>query len=533
MYVGHFIKEYDFIKNQLFGLARVELVIGTDRYFKILTNFGKQRDLSMVVLVLIRIDQDQLESNRIPNTIQDVTISFLKAIEIGSIPLSVTKLNMNNNFGLLKPGIIPNSVTDLFFDRYFLSIPLNVIPSSVDKLRFGELFNVDLEVGCIPNSVKTLEFGCDYNKFLGVGLLPKSLTCLTFNGDYNCPFRENVLPIGLSTLILNCSFNQYLEPFTLPNTLTKLVFGDSFNRPIEKDVLPTSLSFLKFGKSWNQNLDFLNGTGDSLRYLELGGDFNKPILSSLPSLTHLVFGSNFNQLIKKSILPQSLVHLKFGFQFDQLIMVDSLPNSLQILKFGHSFNQNIKYPLPTNLKTLIFGSKFNSLIYKLNDSLNYLEFGTEYNQTIIPILPSTLEILKFGDNFNQPFKMQLPKQLFRLELGSCFNQHIDKGIIPSSCKVLKLYKSSSHKIHIPESIIDTILKTKKRKAVDDWGIHLYDNSIGSFSLNQYHYEDSDDENQKQIEWEQDIESLNELDEKEMSNQLTYDIHDKYCDEFDY
>ena len=114
-------------------------------------------------------------------------------------------------------------------------------------------------------------------------------------------------------------------------------------------------------------------------------DTNVFNLDIFPKLTHLQFGDNFNQAIKKGVFPNSLKDLVFGYEFNQPIGKNILPNSLEILKFGDYFNQPIgEGVLPNSLEHLEIGWNFNQLIEKgfLPNSLIYLKIG---NNIIIDI----------------------------------------------------------------------------------------------------------------------------------------------------
>ena len=74
--------------------------------------------------------------------------------------------------------------------------------------------------------------------------------------------------------------------------------------------------------------------------------FNEKV-DNLPSLTHLAFGTHFNQSVDN--LPSSLTHLIFRIHFKQ--SVDNLPSSLTHLTFGIYFKQSVDN-LPSSLTHL-------------------------------------------------------------------------------------------------------------------------------------------------------------------------------------
>ena len=59
------------------------------------------------------------------------------------------------------------------------------------------------------------------------------------------------------------------------------------------------------------------------------------------SLTHLTFGTNFNQPLGEGVLPSSLTHLTFGTNFNQPLGEGVLPSSLTQLVFGWFFDQEL------------------------------------------------------------------------------------------------------------------------------------------------------------------------------------------------
>ena len=135
-------------------------------------------------------------------------------------------------------------------------------------------------------------------------------------------------------------------------------------------------------------------------------DTNVFNLDNFTKLTHLYFRDNFNQPIRKGVLPNSLTHLAFGGDFNQPIEKDVLPNSLKHLEFGYEFNQPIGEGV-------------------LPDSLIYLQFIGSFNQPIGKgVLPNSLKCLNFGKNFNYPINNILPDSLIYLKIG--YNIIIDE-----------------------------------------------------------------------------------------------------------
>jgi hypothetical protein len=79
-------------------------------------------------------------------------------------------------------------------------------------------------------------------------------------------------------------------------------------------------------------------------------------MTLINSITYLTLGHNFNRPVNH--LPKNVTHLKFGYKFNQSI--DNLPKNITHLTFGHDFNQPLDN-LPKNITHLTFelGSTFN------------------------------------------------------------------------------------------------------------------------------------------------------------------------------
>lgn len=80
---------------------------------------------------------------------------------------------------------------------------------------------------------------------------------------------------------------------------------------------------------------------------------NMMILSNMPNLRKLNFGTSVNGLAYS--LTNSLTHLTFGTFFNEPIMAGMLPRTLTHLVFGQRFNQQLISVLPESLKSLTLG----------------------------------------------------------------------------------------------------------------------------------------------------------------------------------
>ena len=114
----------------------------------------------------------------------------------------------------------------------------------------------------------------------------------------------------------------------------------------------------------------------------------------LPLLTHLTFGSTFDQPV------DNLPPVSSTFPSTKCSTPASLPSYLTQLTFGRLFNELIPY-LPHPLLHLSFGTQFNLPVNSLLPSLTHLTCGDCFN-TKVASLPPSLTLLHFGCNFNQP-----------------------------------------------------------------------------------------------------------------------------------
>lgn len=75
-------------------------------------------------------------------------------------------------------------------------------------------------------------------------------------------------------------------------------------------------------------------------------------IGSLPeTLTHLIFGQNYNQYISPSQFPPNLLYLNFGAKFSQECILN-FPNKILWLAFGKYFNQKLDISGCSKLRTL-------------------------------------------------------------------------------------------------------------------------------------------------------------------------------------
>ena len=230
-------------------------------------------------------------------------------------------------------------------------------------------------------------------------------------------------------------------------TLTHLVLGSSFDKNV--DYLPKKLTHLTFGYNFFGNINCLP---ESIIHLSLPIT-HSPFFTKLPSkLRYLKFSNNFNSEVghancanKKCPrnLPDTLTHLIFGSMFNQ--QVDNLPKNLIMLTFGRNFNENVD-KLPNTITHLTFGEYFNKKIDKLPNSITHLTFGESFDKNV-EILPKSITHLTFGKKFNQKI-IKLPDTIVDLEIYQICIGH-------SNCR------DNSCPKNLPNSLIN--LKTNIKK----------------------------------------------------------------------
>jgi hypothetical protein len=147
-------------------------------------------------------------------------------------------------------------------------------------------------------------------------------------------------------------------------------------------------------------------------------------IDGLPeSITHILFGTGFNQPLGKHLLPYTcLTHITFGISYNLPINADELPSTITHLTFGSLFNQPVNN-LPSSLEHLSFGSFFNQPVDNLPSSLTHLTFGCNFNGNV-DNLPHSIQRITFGQKFNQPVDM-LPPNVTHITFGLMFNQNVD------------------------------------------------------------------------------------------------------------
>lgn len=201
----------------------------------------------------------------------------------------------------------------------------------------------------------------------------------------------------------------------LPDTLKKIIFGASFNKCVE---FPPSVEYIQFGYCFDQELHFTHLPLLQMQTLIFDYRFNQNIsLETMPNLTKLVFGKNFNQNI--AFFPPNLKYLSLGFEFNQMIeiplsithlsldcpyceigglLIDRLPNGIEELTLKLNMADTLIFNLPTGIKKLIFGSEYNCELNCLPNTIEYIALAETY-ELEIKSKPANLKTIKCSKNY--------------------------------------------------------------------------------------------------------------------------------------
>lgn len=152
----------------------------------------------------------------------------------------------------------------------------------------------------------------------------------------------------------------------------------------------------------------------------------------------------FGEKFNKPVnLPLNLRSVIFDDEFNQPI---TLPPNLTHLTLGYTFNQPIN--LPCDLTHLTLGYTFNQLVNLPN--IKYLSLSNN-NKNIVDMLPSSIEELELGPQFNSPLDNlpnNLKKLVFKYDYTSflSYNYNYELNNLPNSLEYLKLKSTYSKPI---------------------------------------------------------------------------------------
>eukprot|EP01132_Coremiostelium_polycephalum_P008084 gene8084-9948_t len=151
----------------------------------------------------------KLRVGQLPQTLQTLVLQKqMYRIEIGSIPESVTKIQMCSLVSIpIIKGTLPSSLTDIsFVIGISQKVPFPILPADLKVLLLSELgFKYKVPVGSLPNSIQQL----------------------TFTGKFiSLPIPKGSLPLYLKVLdFSDCSTDFPLEiTDSIPDTIEKIKF---------------------------------------------------------------------------------------------------------------------------------------------------------------------------------------------------------------------------------------------------------------------------------------------------------------------
>jgi len=246
--------------------------------------------------------------------------------------------------------------------------------------------------------------------------------------------------------ISNCRF-YFNGKIILTDEIVRSGWFDRFTNIELQSVmrkLPLSINHLWINWEFNDSIE----NKIPLTVTHLHFDSIKVLPTMFPSsITHLIFGHNFNRSIAGCI-PSSVVELIFGISFNQPIN-DCIPSSVGILKFTDDFNQPISGFIPSSVRQLELGCKFNQNLQNIPSSITFLILDKINSQMGDYIPTSIIKLVIF--NFTEKIIM-IPSSVTHLAFG-LYNELI-KNIIPTSVTNLAFGRFDiCIKDNIPSSVV--------------------------------------------------------------------------------
>lgn len=189
-----------------------------------------------------------------------------------------------------------------------------------------------------------------------------------------------------------------------PPLVNIIEYRHQFNTKIQN--IPKGTKVLKFGFYFNQNIDDMD---------------NKDNNNSLESLSTLIFGVSFNNIINK--YPQNIRNIAFGMYYNRPII--NLPPNIKCICLGANYNLSLH--LPNTVTHLALGFNYNYPLINLPSSLLYLKLGYKYKHDLCN-LPPNLEELVLNTNYKKPL-LNLPKSLKKVTIGYDYKHPLPLNLI--------------------------------------------------------------------------------------------------------
>eukprot|EP01132_Coremiostelium_polycephalum_P005758 gene5758-7165_t len=468
------------------------------------------------ITIIINDTERKLPQNLngwIPNSVKSLRIQVRKEssfeetppfdysslFKVGTLPNSIEKLEIEHLLFKHNPDILPDSVTDLTilnWDPEDINTDQYIIKptGSVRKLEISEnryLYDQINILGRIPDTVSELILGIQFD--ISNGVLPHSIKKLSLM-HLIIPFSLEDIPNSVEDLTIYIGWEDQitsigsihfgvknlflhlkempLYPSTLPNSIKSLELYTIYS--IVPNQIPSSTEYIFF--SYCELIEpgsIPNGVKE-IKFGRYAHPFSKCTFP--PSVKSIEFYEYNLKLFQDGILPHSLTRLKIERGEPQRLP-PNISTMLPSLEYLECFIEDICYPLPNSLKTLVLiekvkhidvgmiPSSVKKIIFKdeiefsmiegvLPPFLNHLEL--KFGNVLIPfpILPHSLEYLNIRFEYGVGIEIPiggLPESLNHLEIFN-YNHPFRKGVLPENIKILDLGACDIQDIYIPNSV---------------------------------------------------------------------------------
>eukprot|EP01132_Coremiostelium_polycephalum_P000955 gene955-1212_t len=440
------------------------------------------------------------------------SFNFSSFLKVGTLPNSIEQLEIEHRLFKHNLDIIPDSVTDLTIlnwdpkdinsDQFIIKPRGSVrkLAIKLDNLDFIRKKDECFTLGRIPDTVSELFLPSQFNisngrlQSLNIKKLSFGVNNISFNQedipksveDLNIYYEGNFklvgsIPFGVKNLTLYSQVQ--IDPFTLPNSIKKLRL-DTHN-PIVPNQIPPSTEYLTF--TGNGQIIEPGSIPNGVKEIDFSGCDIPITKCTFPLSVKSIKLRTFDiTLIQDGILPHSLTKLiVISDKYQPL--PPNISTILPSLEYLECTFENINYPLPNSLKTLIFKLKVKhidvgmippsvkTIIFGeviefpvieglLPPFLNHLELYFGHALIPFPILPHSLEHLKINVLYGKGIEIPiggLPESLNHLVLYH-YKYPIRKCVLPSKIRKLELHHCYHIKdIYIPNSVPELILNPSK------------------------------------------------------------------------
>lgn len=304
----------------------------------------------------------------------------------------------------------------------------SAFPRAVTYLRLeDEVTELSSE---LPQGLETVIFGRDFRH---LPPFPSSLTRMVFRGAFSQAIPPQTFPPSLTDLTFTL-FDHPLEG-VLPTNLRSLNLGDSFSFPLLRaGVFPASLTTLIFGHDFDEVVE-PGVLPPNLTCLEFQGRFNRRLDGVLPQSLQVLRSRSFNRPLARDVLPPSLRTLELP-GFHQPLAVGVLPQmltSLTLYALNHTSEQDSKHTLPSSLTALHLEASFDkNFASAMPSSLTKLSLGRAFVLYNLDVL-TNLQEMEFDGVFDKSLTAKsLPPNLTRLHFGFSFNQPMARNALPKT-----------------------------------------------------------------------------------------------------